>query len=64
MNREWYINADTRTNMIFNWRAFLKQSIPFVGNKGEYDEFGNPIGLMAYKIVNEAKLYSEKLTKL
>ena len=50
--------------MIFNWRTFLKQSIPFLGSKDEYDEFGSPIGLMAYKIVNDARTYSEKLAKL
>ena len=50
--------------MIFNWKTFLKQSIPYTGQSGDYDEFIDPLYVMSTHIIEESKKYSDRLSKL
>jgi hypothetical protein len=50
--------------MIFNWRTFLKQSLPYAGSQGEYDEFIDPFSIIASRISEESARYFARLNKI
>ena len=50
--------------MIFNWRTFLKQSLPYEGTHGDYDEFIDPMFVIASRIDDESNKYFDRLNKI